>query len=292
MRLSRRELLEHVAEIAAEGKFGDRITNSQRQYASLPSGLAVFLACVNDYCKQNTEMDQETRSFRDQICKLLVVAYREARRADANAAEPFLSSLIADYPGASESALLTRWLALTQACLALRELSGGSSRLLLWQQAEKTFVAYNEFLNGLLGYIIVLQRCQAGKVVNPGVFECAYGDKVNQLNTLTGGEDGAFYLFGRLARPSIRNAAAHGRLWLDPKRDTVRFVDGKGDKKKEAEIPLTEFMGLLHLGSHLGMPYLAAIGTLVVVEFGNDYAKNLLPRELVELWGFSAANDS
>ena len=281
---SRKELLIHVAELAAEGQFGESVRHAQDEYASLPPGIAVFLKCVDDYCKQNEGIDQETRSFRDTICKLLIVAYREGVRVDGESSGPFVSSLISDYPGAPESALLTRWCAMVQACLAFRELSISKNRTLIWQQMERTFTAYNEFLDGLLGYLIILQRCATGKQVNPRVFECAYGDKVQQLNQLTGGDAGAFYIFNRIARPAIRNAAAHGRLWLDPKRNNIRYVDGK--PRKERSIPLAEFAGLVHLGSHLAMPYLAAIGTLVVVEFGTDQAKSLLPKELVELWAF------
>jgi len=281
---SRKELLRHVAELAAEGQFGEPVRHAQDEYASLPAGIAVFLKCVDDYCKQNEGIDRETRSFRDTVCKLLIVAYREGSRADAETCGPFVSSLISDYPGAPESALLTRWCAMAQACLAFREVSTSNNRALIWQQMKGTFGAYNEFLDGLLGHLLILQRCASGKPVKPGVFDCAYSEKVRQFNDLTGGDNGAFHIFGSIARPAIRNAAAHGRLWLDSKRDLVRYVDGK--PRKERTVPLAEFASLVLLGSHLTMPYLAAIGTLVVVECGTDQAKGLLPKVLVDLWQF------
>lgn len=285
MDASRKRLLEHIADLAAAGELGESFRKNRTKYEALPPGIAVFLTCVADYSVQNRSQDEETRSFRDLVCKLLIVAYREGRRINPGGAEPFLSSLISDYPGAPESALLTRWSSLAQACLASKELSGSSNRTLVWQQMDKVFLSYNEFLDGLLGYLIVLQRLAAGRPVNPRVFDCAYGDKVNQFNSLTGGENGAFYVLTRIARPAMRNASAHGRLWLDPKCSDVRYVDGR-DNKAEKSISLDEFAALVHLGSHLLMPYLAAIGTLVALEFGVDEVRALLPTTLVDLWEF------
>lgn len=283
MRSSRQQLLDHVAALAEEGAFGDSVRQSRAEYDALPQGLAVFLKAVDDYCQQNENIDQETRRFRDLVCQLLITAYRDAHRASPESAEPFLASLISDYPGAPESALLTRWCSLAQASLAFQEVQSSNNRNLVWQQSEKLFVAYNEFLDGLFGFVLVLLRCSSGQQVKAGVFQCPYGDKVHQLDQLTGGESGAYFLLTRIARPSVRNASAHGRLWLDPKQGLVRYVDGLKDKT-EKTIPLVDFLALVHLGSHLSMPYFAAVGTLVALDSGGAHVRQLLPSTLVALW--------
>lgn len=46
--------------------------------------------------------------------------------------------------------------------------------------------------------------------------------------------------------------------------------------------PVVTVLG--QMGSHLSMPYLAAIGVLVVLEYGTKAARQLLPSNLVALW--------
>lgn len=291
MKESRKRLLKHIAEIAAEGTFGDAVRRSAAEYDELPPGIAAFLKVVDDYCKENSEMDAETRQLRDITCQLFIATYRDAKRVSPETAEPFLASLIEDFPGAQESALLTRWCSLAQSCLAMREVSRSQQRGLIWQQMERTFIAYNEFLDGLLGFLIVMIRAARGRRVGPGVFKCTFGNKVKQLKELTGGENGAYYLLSRLARPALRNAAAHGRLWIDPERGVARYVDGR-DEKIERTIPIAEFAILVHSGSHLVMPYLAAVGALVVLEMGHSDLREALPQLFLDVWDFEGTADA
>ena len=112
-----------------------------------------------------------------------------------------------------------------------------------------------------------------------------YSARVDQLSSLTGGEDGAFYLVIRLARPKIRNAIAHGDIWLDSEAAKVRYSTGGADRK-EHEIDLMEFGALAMSGSHLPHSYLAAIGTIAVMEDGSELAKAFLPQHLVRVFDF------
>ncbi len=221
--------------------------------------------------------------MRSLTCQLLIVAYREAKRKDADIALSFVESFIGDYPGVPESSLLSRWCSLAQASLAFREVADSQNPLLVWQQVCKQFQAYNEFLNGLLAYMIILLRTSAGKAVRTAVFDAPYGNKVDQFNSLTGGEDGPFYLLCRLARPRIRNAIAHETIWLDSDAAKVRYTEGRAPRS-EYEMDLVEFMGLALAGSHLPHAYLAALGVIAVMEAGNDRARSLLPLQLVRAY--------
>lgn len=102
---------------------------------------------------------------------------------------------------------------------------------------------------------------------------------------VTGGEDGPFYLISRIARPSIRNAIAHGAAWLDSDAAKVRYSDGRAQRRK-ADVDLLEFGALAMTGSHLAEPYLAALGTIAVMEDGSDLARQLLPAHLAMVFGF------
>jgi|GEM_PF-2098977 len=283
MKETHKRLLEQVAQMAAEGKFGESIAAAQREYDQLPAGIAVFIKCVLDFWAETTDQVEELAQIRRLVCQLLIVAYREAKKKEPSTALAFVQSFIEDYPDARESSLLPRWSSLAQASLALREVAHSQNRLLIWQQTCKQFQAYNEFLNGLLAYLIILWRASLGKPVDTRVFGATYANKVDQFNALTGGENDPFYLFTRLARPRLRNAVAHETIWLDSDAMKVRFTEGR-NQKVESEMDLLEFTMLASTGSHLAHAYLAAIAVIAVMEDGTDVAKSLLPSQLVRVF--------
>lgn len=287
MKESRQKLIEQFSQMAQEGAFGDEIRASQIEYDSLPTGIAIFLKTVSDY-RQQTLKHKEFAEFREIFLKLIIIAYREAKRIDPDVAFSIVSSFIDDYPGAQESCLLPKWCSLSNACLAFREVSKSENKLLVWQQACKQLQAYNEFLNGLLAYLIILWRTAKSKPINTAVFSVPYSNKVNQFEALTGGDNGAFYLIFRLAKPKLRNAVAHENIWLDSNANIVRYIDGK--PPVEHEIGLVDFLALSSIGSHLAQTYLAALAVIVVMESDIDEAKLLLPEDLINLFNFIPEN--
>ena len=289
MKDTHKNLLEQFSQMAAEGKFGDSITASQREYDQLPMGMAIMLKAIEDFCAETANHSPEIAETRSLMCQLLIVAYREARRKDPNGALPFVHSFIEDYPGVPESSLLPRWCSLGQASLAFREVAHSQNRLLVWQQMCKQFQAYNEFLNGLLSYLIILWRISLGKHIDTRVFHATYGNKVDQFTSLTGGEDGPFYLFIRMARPRIRNAIAHETIWLDSDAIKVRFTEGR-NHRTESEMDLIEFTALASTGSHLAHAYLAAIAVIVTMEGGTELAQSLIPPHLVAVFTHTGPN--
>lgn len=283
MKGNHKKLLDQFVEMSLDGGFGEEIKSAQEDYNRLPPGIATFLKYVLDFCNENKKLDNETAQMRNLVCQLLIVAYREAKKKNSDTARALVHSFIDDYPGAPGSCLLPRWISLAQASLAFREVAKSNNRLMIWQQATRHFQAYNEFINGLLGYLIACWRCHLGKQFKIATFNMPYGNKVQQFKELTGGNDGVFYIFIRLARPEIRNAIAHETIWLDSKTGTVRFTEGR-DVKRESKIDFVEFMALAHAGSHIAQSYLAAIGTIVIMEDGSDISKRFLPEYLVNVY--------
>jgi hypothetical protein len=281
-------LVQQLSQLASEGMFGHSIKESQQNYDQLKllGGVAVLIQVACDFQEETERQVQEINEIRSRVCQLLIVAYREAKRKDPEIALAFVHSFIEDYPSIPESSLLTRWCSLTQSSLAAREISHSQNRLLTWQIYKQLFQSYNEFLNGLLSYLIILWRTSLGKTVNLQVFDTNYANKVNDFNTLTGGENGVFYIFGRLARPKIRNAIAHESIWFDSEAMKVRFTDGRGNTKIESEMDFTEFIVLAGLVSHLAHAYIAAISVIAVMEDGTDFAKSLLPHQLVQVFNY------
>jgi len=285
MKESHSRLLKQFADMAADGQFGDSIKKAQNEYDQLPSGIAILLKFVLDFWEEISKKNDELSQIRNLSCQLLIVAYREAKKRDPEIAQSLINSFTIDYPGVPESTLLPRWCSLAQASLTMREVAQSKNRLMVWQQACKQFQAYNEFLNGLLAYLIILWRTKEGRPVTTNVFDTTYTNKLNQFSSLTGGEDGAFYLFCRLARPKIRNAIAHETIWLDADENKVRYEEGR-HPRTEHEMDLIEFMGLAAAGSHLAQSYLAAIAVIAIMEDEYELGTKVLPPQLVKVFEF------
>lgn len=271
--------------MAKEGAFGDQIAKSRSEYEQLPNGIPIMIKTVSDFYSGLSSDSPELAQMRQLACQSLIVAYREANRKDPDIAAHFVNSFIQDYTGVAGSCLLPCWTSLGNACLAFRELAHSQNRLLIWQQSLKLFQAYNEYLNGLFGYLIILWRTHLGKPVNPNVLNTTYGNKINQLSKLTGGDDGIFYFYLRLAQPDIRNAIAHESIWFDSDSAIVRYNHGN-QNKIESQIDLVEFMAYATSGSHIAQPYLAAISVIVVMECGSELAKSLLPESYRKVFSY------
>lgn len=285
MKESHKQLLQQIADMAEEGKLGESIKAARKEYDRLPIGIATLLKCVVDAYQSNPSIDGEILQLRDLFCQLIIVIYRDGSLRDTEVAHALVHSLIKDFPGVQESCLTPQLCSLMEAALGFREVGDLKNRLMIWQQISRVVLAYNEFLNALLGFLIPCLKCSQGKQPDPGVFSVAYATKLEQFNVLTGGGNGPFYLITRLARPKLRNAIAHGTIWLDSKTAKVRYSVGS-KKKEEHEIELIEFSSLALSGSHLPTSYLAAIGAIAVLEDGSDLAKTFLPHHLVHLFNF------
>jgi hypothetical protein len=285
MKESHARLLKQFADMAADGQFGNSIKKAQKEYDQLPPGIAILLKFVLDFWEEIFNKNDELAQIRNLTCQLLIIAYREAKKRDTEIAQSLVNSFTTDYPDVPESTLLPRWCSLAQASLAMREVAQSKNRLMVWQQACKQFQAYNEFLNGLLAYLIILWRTKEGRPVRTNVFDTPYANKIDQFSSLTGGEDGVFYLFCRLARPKIRNAIAHETIWLDADENKVRYEEGR-HPRTEHEIDFIEFMGLAAAGSHLAQSYLAAIAVIAIMEEEYELGRKVLPSQLVKVFEF------
>ena len=289
MKDSHKRLLQQIAEMSEEGKFGKSIKAARKKYEQLPVGISTLLKCVIDAYGKREGINDDILRMRDLFTQLIIATYRDAALVEQQVAISLVHSLIADYPGVPESCLAPQFCSLMEAALCLRELARSKNRSLLWQQMSRLVLAYNEFLNALLGFMIPCLQCAQGQKPDPRIFYMSYSSRVDKINSLTGGEKGAFYLITRLAKPRIRNAIAHGTIWLDSDAAKVRYAEGRR-KRREYDIDLMEFGCLALSGSHIGEPYLAAIGTIAVMEDGSNLAKSFLPEHLVRVFNFKKGN--
>lgn len=275
--------LTQIGRMSASGKLGEDIQTSAQEYQLTPDGMPVFLKIIDDfYQRKETDGDKQIQQIADLFSQLIIVVYRDSKQKDAKVAKSIVNSFIKDFPDVEGSCLFSRWDSLAKAALAFKAVSK-TNPLLVWQQAKDVVLAYNEFLNVLLGFLIVGWRCALGKRYSTNVFNNAYGSKLNEFSQLTGGEDGAFYLICRLGKPHLRNAIAHGSVWLDTDEDKVKFEDGR-ETKTSYEMDLVEFVGLAAIGSHLPQAYLAATASIVVLEEGNAAEIAQIPTHLTKMF--------
>jgi hypothetical protein len=99
---------------------------------------------------------------------------------------------------------------------------------------------------------------------------------MNELATLSNGEDGIFYAFIRLSQYPLRNAIAHGDIWLNSDESKVEYMNAG----ESFEMGLEEFVLHSFAGSWLGRAYMGAIAAILVFETGNVLEIMQLPHHL------------
>jgi hypothetical protein len=276
-----RERLMEMSRLALEGKFGEDAQIAAREYQSVPSDMMVFVKVVQDfYTPRKTEEDNLLFQSVELFCRLIIVVYRDANKHDRGVAEALLYSFLKDYPGIANTNLYSRWESLIRATRAFKSASQ-TDMILAWEQTRNLVQAYNEFLNGLIGYLLINWRAVLQRNYSANTLRNNYGSKVREFMDLTGGEDGAFYLIGRIAKPDLRNAIAHGSIWLESQHAMVKYNDEQGNTN---EISLVDFVGFAAVGSHIGQAYLAAIAAIIILTEGDPLYSQQIPHHIVQLF--------
>lgn len=275
--------LKAMGAMAASGQLGGKAEAAARAWADVPTGGPALIKSVTDlYNDLRVQSSEELTNLVDLLVKLIIVVYREAKRVDPVIAAGIPNSLLKDFPGAPRSCLYSKWESLSSASIAFGA-APKTDRTVVFQLATTLVVAANEFLGGLVGFLLAGWRCASGKSVKPGLFKQSNGAKFKELSQLTGGEDGALYIFFGLASSRFRNAIAHGDVWLNSAENKVEYSDDDG----EYEMSLNDFGAHIIGSSWLGRAYLAAIGAIAILEEGSVLELMQLPQHLVTLFHFN-----
>lgn len=276
-----RERLMDMSRLALEGRFGEDAQASAKEYQAIPASMQIFLKVVQDfYTPCTTEEDHLLFQSVELFCRLIIVVYRDASKHDAVVAQALLFSFLQDYPNMPNTNLYSKWENLIKASMAFKSASR-TDMILAWEQTRNLVQAYNEFLNGLIGFLLIGWRAALQKSFSPNTLRNHYGSKVKEFMDLTGGENGAFYLVGRISRPDLRNAIAHGSIWLEDKTAKVKYINEQGDTET---IDLVDFVGFAAVGSHVGRAYLAAIASIIILTEGSNMDIQQLPSHLTQLF--------
>jgi hypothetical protein len=282
-----KKIIGQMIDIAKDGNLGIEIEKTQKEYEKIDDNIACIIKYIYDVLTPKSENDLEITKSKAIFAQYIIVAYRESKKNDSEIAEALLYSFIEDFPSISNSCLLEKWRTFAESILSVKEIYGSKKRLELWQNYSRLFQAYNEFLNGLLSYLILCWKCHLGEAADLSIFGFSYGDKIKEFEKITNGENGLFYLIFRVAKNQIRNAIAHGDIRFDSDAGIIYYLVGKKEKK-EKQVDLDEFMATTLLGSTIAQAYLAGIGTIVVMEHGTEKAKVLLPDFLKKAFEFKS----
>lgn len=264
-----------------EGLYGDESqAMAYRYHQDNNSPMRLHLQFVKDfYQKVESEQEKEPAyAIAQNIVLYLLVFYRDLHKKSPPKAEMFLTGLVMDYPGVAGSKLLGQFQGLVEAAIAFKRVIPYNDYLPLWQQSQKLIQAYNEFLGGLIGYLIIGFKVLLDMKHDPRkILHSSYGNKVHEFNEIT---HGILIELTNLAQPKLRNALAHGGVWHDRETDNVHYQD----RDKEYEMPLINFIAFGSAGSYLCESYIVALSAVLIMYYSSDETREQLPIAVKEIF--------
>ena len=272
-----KDLIKQISQISEDGIFGTNVKAELDKYSNIADEFSVLLFVLDDFHKQGNLVEKELSVFRDYFFQTFIVLYRETTKYNPEIAEAFAHSFIQDFGDVSQSTLFSRWYSLTKASIAYKEAIRSNDFLCIWEQALRTFLAYNEFLDGLIGYLTISWQCTIKTDYDDRIFQLTYKDKADKLFKLTNGETGAFYMFHRIIKPVIKEAIEKGNVRIEKGSGKIHY----NNEMPASSIDIQDFLTLNLIGTHLGSCYLAAISAITVWRSGK---KELLSDNLVKLF--------
>lgn len=273
------DVLKSLHEDSLNGHFGLEAKSDARKYENL-HGMQAIIETVNDLCGN---LDPAFQSGFDQIANMVITTYKCVNKVDARTATAFMNSINRDFPGTHDTALALNTNNLLRAAMAFKQ-SGHSGSVLTVQRASMDlFLEYNEFINKILGYLLICWRLHLGKSFNTDVFYEAFGHKLNQLELLHNTSNGPFTYLLQIAKKGPRNGVAHGRNWFDLPAQKVYFrteqkQGGKVSGVKTEEMTMKDFIFLCAEGAEMCRAYIVGLGVVAVMDHGNEQDKQRIPK--------------
>lgn len=198
-----------------------------------------------------------------------------------NEGTALLEAFIRDYPGVPGSNLAGRWSALGESCIALKGAHAAESVQGLWDASKSIHLNFNEFLSGLLPFLILGLRRARGEAVNTKIFEAVYSQKLDTLDQLTGGLKGRASPLLALSDRTLRNAIGHADIYFDRAASVVRYGVKQKGMRVEHTMSLHDFMWRAALYSHIPQAHLAAMAAAALLMHGTEQDRAHIRHALV-----------
>lgn len=193
-----------------------------------------------------------------------------------------VEAFIHDYPGVTGSNLAGRWSALSESCLAFKKAGSIPGNVVgLWESSKSLHLAFNEFMNGLLPFIVIGLKHAKGQKADLKWFKAVFKDKIDALDSLTGGLSGRAAPLIALPDRAIRNAIGHTDIFFDREAGVVRYGEHQGGNRSEHKMSIHDFMMRAAWYSHIPHAHLAAIAAISLLMNGTDKDKEAVRFALV-----------
>ena len=276
-----KDKLLQVVFLTKEGIYGEKAKNELNKVQNIPSTISYLIDLINDLYI-SPEKDKELYQIGKSINEYLLILYRDTKVKNKEFAKALFESLFSDFPNTNNTNLFDRYRTLIESSVAFKSSISIDDRLILWNVAIKLFEAYNEFLNGLLGYIII---CAVSVLENKCSIEFlnnSYQSKIDKFNSLK--LNYLFPVISNIAKPEIRNAISHSRIQLIKDNGVIDYTIKKEKIFINKTIDLSEFIGMVSAGTYLPIGYITAISSIYVIEYGNITDICLLPEEIKSIF--------
>ena len=259
-----------------EGVYGNKALEDAIDYINLKgNSVETFLKSINDFYSK--DINPIFRPYPLALVKIILSLFFKNMDKNPELSHYFMLIFQKDIEGAKNTCIKDKYLNMLDAGHAFKQAISTKNPLIIWELTKNNFLAYNEFLNILVGVILINYRFSIGKTYKINTLRNNYGNKVNELIKLNPPDESYKFLF-ELMRPDIRNAIGHQTIWFNKEDNIVTYLNDKtGDNEI---ISIEDFILLNSKASYLGEAYLVALGTIGIFTIGKPIDKTRLPKEL------------
>ncbi len=235
----------------------------------------VFLKNINDFYSK--EIHPIFRPYPIALIKIILSLFFKNNHDNTEISDYFTLIFQRDIDGFKNSCIKDKYLNMLDAVHAFKQSIDSKNSLIIWELTKNSFLAFNEFINVLLGVILSNYRAAIGNPYQFFTVTNKFGHKVNELKELNPLDENYKLLF-ELMRPEIRNAIGHQTIWNNQEEEIVTYLNDKSGQNET--ISIKEFVMLNSKASYLAEAYLVAMSTIGIFISGTVQDKTRLPKEL------------
>lgn len=275
----KRKLLQLIQD-TKNGYFGEKAKSEYIESTTHSNIISYFTKFIYELY-QPFENDSNLYKIAQKISEYLLILYIDTKVKKTMVANALYFSLFNNFPSTINTNLFDKYRSLLESSISFKNSIVLEDKIVLWTLSKKLIEDYNEFLNGLLGYINICAKVVLGKKYNPNIFNNSYQAKIDEFTSLK--LNYIFPVISNLINVELRNAIAHSMI-IHNAEDEIEYTFKKGSKFETKKISLAEFVALAATGTYLTCGYIASLAMIFVFENGNILDIAFLPSEIKSIY--------
>ena len=265
---------DQIKKQTSDGVFGKEAQNLLNDFQNVPKGsVEVFFKPINNFFSK--DINPIFKPYAISLIKIILSLFLKNNKNNPELSDYFTLTFNRDIDDLPNSCIKDKFANMLEAGHAFKQ-SVRTNKLVLWELSKNYFLSYNEFMNHLIGIILINLQYLMKNKYKLNTLNNAYGNKINELKNLKPKAD-YYDILLELLNPDIRNAIAHQTIWFNEKNNNVIYETKKGIEEK---IGIKEFILLNSKASYLAEAYLVALSTIGVYYFGSMMDRTRFPKEL------------